>query len=147
MLCHVIMYKYMWIIYAILAAISASLVAIFGKIGLKDVDSTLATAVRSVVMALFLIATAGVLGKSKLLYSIDSKALVYIVLSGIAGALSWLFYFSALKSGPTAGVAALDRTSVVFVLLLSALFLAEAITWKTGLGALLITAGALLFVL
>jgi len=137
----------MWIVYALLAALFAALVALFGKVGLKNVDSTLATAVRSIVMAGFLVVTAVSLGKIKLLGTIDSKALTFIILSGIAGALSWLCYFLALKIGPTSGVAALDRLSVVFVVILAALFLAESITWKTGLGASLITIGALLFVL
>lgn len=137
----------MWIIYALGAALFAALVAIFGKVGLKNVDATLATAIRSVVMAAFLVSVAFGLGKLKFVDSIDSKALTFIALSGIAGALSWLCYFLALKIGPTSGVAALDRLSVVFVVILAAVFLAESITWKTGLGALLITGGALLFVI
>lgn len=137
----------MWIIYALGAALFAALVAIFGKVGLKNVDATLATAIRSVVMAAFLVSVAFGLGKLKFVDSIDSKALTFIALSGIAGALSWLCYFFALKIGPTSGVAALDRLSVVFVVIFAALFLAESITWKTGLGALLITGGALLFVI
>ena len=136
-----------WIIYALGSALCAALVAIFGKIGLKNVDVTLATSIRSVVMAVFLVSVAFGLGKLKFVDSIDSKALTFIVLSGIAGALSWLCYFLALKIGPTSGVAALDRLSVVFVVIFAALFLAESITWKTGLGALLITGGALLFVI
>ncbi len=133
-----------WIIFALLAAVFAALVAILGKIGIQNIDSTLATTVRSIIMAGFLTVSALVFGKAKLLTTIDSKALLFIAASGIAGALSWLTYFIALKTGPAPGVAALDRLSVVFVLLLSAVFLAEQITWKTGLGALLITAGAIL---
>lgn len=136
----------MWIIYAFGAALFAALVAILGKIGLKDVDATLATAIRSIVMAALLVSVAFGLGKIKFVDSIDSKALTFIILSGIAGALSWLCYFLALKIGPTSGVAAIDRLSVVFVVILATLFLAESITWKTGLGSLLITGGALLFV-
>ena len=136
-----------WIIYALGSALCAALVAIFGKIGLKNIDVTLATSIRSVVMAIFLVIVAFGLGKFKFVDSIDSKALTFIILSGIAGALSWLCYFLALKIGPTSGVAALDRLSVVFVVVFAALFLAESITWKIGLGALLITGGALLFVI
>lgn len=136
-----------WIIFALLSAATAALVAIFGKIGISQVDSTLATSVRAVIMALFLVVVAGLLGKFKLLSTIDNKALTFIVLSGIAGALSWLFYFLALKNGPASGVAALDRLSVVFVVILAALFLGESLTWKSGLGAVLIAAGAFLLTL
>jgi len=135
-----------WIPLALLSAAAAAAVAIFGKIGIKNVDSTLATTIRSLVMAFFLVSASTLLGKWKLLSTINNRALLFIVLSGMAGALSWLFYFLALKTGPATGVAALDRLSVVFVLILSVLFLAEQLTWKTGAGALLITAGALLMV-
>jgi len=133
-----------WIIYALLAAVFAAAVAILGKIGLEGVDTTLATTVRAMIMAGFLVIVSFSLGKSSLLGSITSKPLLFIAASGIAGALSWLFYFSALKHGPASGVAALDRLSVVFVLVLAILFLGEHLTWKSGLGAALVTAGAIL---
>ncbi len=136
-----------WILYAILSAVFASLVSIFGKVGLKNVDSTLATTVRSVIMAGFLVLTSLALGKYKALSTIDGKTLLFIGLSGIAGATSWLFYFFSLKHGPTGGVAALDRLSIVFVVILAALFLGEGITWKTGVGSALIFSGAILFAL
>jgi transporter family protein len=136
-----------WSIYALGAAVSAALVSIFAKIGLKGVDSTLATTIRSIVMASFLIAVALSLGKFSGASSLSGKAILFIVLSGIAGAVSWLFGFYALKIGPTAGVSAVDRLSVVFTLVLAALFLGEAITWKTALGGLFVAIGAVLFVL
>lgn len=136
-----------WILFALLSAATAAAVAIFGKIGISKVDTTLATSVRAVIMAVFLVAVAGILGKFKLLSTIDNKALTFIIFSGIAGALSWLFYFLALKYGPAAGVAALDRLSVVFVVILAALFLGDSLTWKSGLGAVLITFGAILLTL
>jgi bacterial/archaeal transporter family protein len=136
-----------WILYATLSAVFASLVTIFGKIGLKNVDSTLATTVRSVVMAGFLVITSLALGKYKALSSIDGRTFLFIALSGIAGATSWLFYFFSLKNGPAGGVAALDRLSIVFVVILAALFLGEGITWKTGIGSVLILSGAILFAL
>lgn len=137
----------MWILYALLAAVFASLVAILGKVGLKDLDSTLATTVRAVVMALFLVISAALLQKFYLIKTISGQALAFIVFSGIAGALSWLFYFLALKNGPATGVAALDRLSVVFVVILAALFLGEALTLKSGLGLVLLVIGAILLVL
>lgn len=135
-----------WIILALLSALFASLVAILGKLGLGGIDNTLATTVRAIVMALALIIFTVSLGKFDL-SKIDGRSLAVIVLSGLAGALSWLFYFAALKNGPASGVAALDRLSVVFVLAMAVLFLGEALTWKTGLGALLILGGAILFVI
>lgn len=133
-----------WVIYAIFSAVFAALVAIFGKIGVKNVDSTLATSVRAVVMAVFLVLVSLVLGKWNLISSINNKAFLFIIFSGLAGALSWLFYFFALKNGPASGVAALDRLSVVFVLILALLFLGEHLTWRNGLGAVLLTIGAIL---
>lgn len=136
-----------WILYATISAIFAALVAIFGKIGLKEVDSTLATTVRAVVMALFLVIVAFSLGKFNALDSITGKPLLFIILSGVAGALSWLFYFFAIKTGPVSGVVAIDRTSVVFALVLAALFLGESLTIKTAFGGVLILGGALLVAL
>ena len=88
-----------WAVYALISAIFAALVAVFGKIGLKNIDSTLATTVRSIVMALFLVGVSFALGKFSFLNTFSSKAAIFIVLSGIAGALSWLFYFFAIKPG------------------------------------------------
>ena len=136
-----------WILFALLSAVFAALVAIFGKIGIKDIDSTLATTVRAVIMAGFLVITSLFLGKVELLKTIDSKALTFIAFSGIAGALSWLFYFFAIKNGPVSSVAALDRLSVVFVLILAVLILGDHLTWKSGLGAILLTTGAILMTL
>ncbi len=133
-----------WFIFAILSAIFAALVAIFGKIGVSEIDSTLATTVRSLIMAVFLTGLSLIIGKFKLISEIKSKTFLFIVLSGIAGALSWLFYFFALKNGPAPGVAALDRTSIVFVVIFSVLILGDKLTWQLALGAVLVTAGALL---
>ena len=137
----------MWIIYALLAAVFAAAVAILGKIGLKDVDSTLATTIRAVVMAIFLLGAATILQKFSLFKTVSNQALIFIIFSGIAGALSWLFYFLALKYGPVTGVAALDRLSVVFVVILAAMFLGEAFTVKSVAGLAFLVLGAILLVL
>ena len=137
----------LWIIYALLSAAFAALVAIFGKIGIQNIDSTLATTIRAIVMAGFLIVVALSLGKLPLLNTIHSKALLFIILSGVAGAMSWLFYFIALKHGQVTGVAALDRLSVVFVLVFALLFLGQKFTWASAIGAALITVGAILMTL
>ncbi|MEM4637686.1 MAG: EamA family transporter [Candidatus Woesearchaeota archaeon] len=140
---------YMWLIFALLSAVFAALVAIFGKIGLQGIDSNTATAVRAIIMALFLIGVIIFQGKLKDISPIlnNSKALLFIVLSGVAGALSWLFYFIAIKSGEVSKVVPIDRLSVVFAIVLAFIFLGEHISLKTGIGAALITAGAILIAL
>lgn len=136
-----------WMLYALGAAGFAALVGIFGKLGMSGIDSTLGSAVRALVMAAFLVAAAVVLGKWKLIGSLDSKAFLWIALSGVAGALSWLCYFYALKYGKASSVAAIDKTSVALVLIFAVLFLGEVFTWKNGLGASLMVAGAILMIL
>lgn len=138
-----------WITFAFLSAIFAALVAIFGKIGMENLDSTLATTVRAIIMAVFLVVVALSLGKFKdfTLASFTGKEWIYITLAGIAGALSWIFYFFALKHGPAGGVAAIDKLSIVFVVLLAAVFLAEAFGWKQAGGAVLMALGAYLITL
>lgn len=138
-----------WIIFAILAAVFAALVSIFGKVGLEKVDSNTATAIRSVIMALFLIAVIGFQGKFGGVGSIlsDHKAFFFIFLSGIAGALSWLFYFLALKLGPVSGVVSLDKLSLVFAVILASLFLGDHMNFKSAIGVALMATGAILIVL
>ncbi len=139
-----------WVIYAILSAIFAALVAIFGRIGVSGIDTTFATTVRAIIMSIFLVLVSLLLGKFKFAATLKSKAFYFIILSGIAGALSWLFYFVALKSATNTqvpAVAALDRLSVVFVLIFSILFLGDKLTLKSVFGAILITIGAILMAL
>ena len=136
-----------WIIFALLSALFAALVAIFGKMGIGSIDTTLATTVRSAIMFGFLLIVSLFSGVFQNIKQIDSRSLGMIALSGIAGALSWLVYFYALKKGPASGVAALDRLSVVFVIFLAFLFLGENLTLKSVAGAILITIGAILFAL
>ena len=138
-----------WLIYALLSALSASLVAIFGKIGLQHLDANTATAVRAVVMALFLVGVVVVQGKFNLVGTVlaDKKALLFIILSGVAGALSRLFYFMAIKNGNVSQVAPIDKLSVVFAVILAFILFGEKISLLAGLGVALITAGALLVAL
>lgn len=139
----------MWLFYAFLSAITAALVAIFAKLGLKEIDSTLATTIRAIIMAVFLVLVSIAFKKFNgfSFGDLAGKEWVLIILAGIAGALSWLFYFLAIKTGTVSGVVAIDRLSVVFVVLLAAFFLGEALTWQSILGALLITGGAILIAL
>ena len=133
-----------WIAYALVAAVFAALVAVLGKVGVRNVDTTLATAVRAVVMMVVLAVVATALGKVRQLSSIDGRSFLFIVLSGLAGAASWLFYFVALKHGPAAGVSALDRTSVALVFVLAILFLGDPFSWKGAAGAALVVVGSIL---
>ncbi|MBI5405161.1 MAG: EamA family transporter [Candidatus Kerfeldbacteria bacterium] len=136
-----------WSFYAVLSAAFAALVAVFGKIGISKVDTTLATTIRALIMAGFFVIVALAMSKGKLIGTIDRHALLFIVLSGLAGALSWLFYFMALKAGPTSAVAAIDRTSVAIVFILAVLFLGEKFQLRTAAGAMLVVGGAILMTL
>lgn len=136
----------MWLIYALLSAIFAALVAIFAKVGLQKIDTNVATAIRAVVMAVFLFLVIFFQGKLTIIKSIieDHKALTFIVLSGIAGALSWLFYFLALKDGKVSQIVPIDRLSVVFALLLAMLFLGEKVSGKGMIGIVMIVVGGII---
>ncbi|GKX54236.1 membrane protein [Leminorella grimontii] len=138
-----------WLIYALLSALAAAMVAIFGKIGLQHLDANTATAVRSVVMAVFLIGVVVAQGKTSLINDImaDRKALLFIVLSGVAGALSWLFYFMAIKYGTVSQVAPIDKLSVVFAVILAVILFGEKVSLYAGIGIGMIAIGALLVAL
>jgi transporter family protein len=136
-----------WILYALLSAFFAALVAIFGKIGLKNIDSNLATTIRAFVMFIFLLAVILFQKKYLLINQLNTNHYLFIVISGIAGALSWLFYFLALKSGEASKVASLDRLSIVFVLILSLFFLGEKFSLKILSGIILMVIGAIIIVL
>jgi transporter family protein len=135
-----------WILLALLSAIFAAAVAVLAKLGINNIDTTVATTVRSIVMTVVLLVASLATKRDVLTAGFDKRSLLFIIASGIAGALSWLCYFLALKFGSTSSVAALDRLSIVFVVILAAAFLGERLTWQTGVGALLITAGALLMI-
>ena len=133
-----------WLIYALLSAASASLVGIFGKLGMEEVDPTLATAVRSVVMTLFLVGVAAVLQKWSTLHTIHGRALLMILCSGIAGAVSWLFYFRAIKAGTVSQVAPIDKLSMPLAVVLAVLILGDRPGLWNWVGVALIVAGGYL---
>lgn len=138
-----------WLIYALLSAVAAAAVAILGKIGLQHLDANMATAIRSVVMAIFLVGVVIVKGKLQLIQSFiaDKKAILVIVLSGIAGALSWLFYFMAIKVGKVSQVAPIYKLSVVFAVVFAAILFGEKISLWGGIGVAMIAIGAILVAL
>jgi bacterial/archaeal transporter family protein len=141
--------EYLWLIFALLSAFTAALVGIFGKIGLAGLDTNTATAIRAVIMAIFLIAVVLIEGKLTKVGEIfaNRPAMFYIALSGIAGAMSWLFYFLALKLGEVSQVVPIDRLSIVFAIILAAMFLGEKLSWKVGIGTALMAAGAIVIAL
>lgn len=138
-----------WLIYALLSAITAAAVAILGKIGLQQLDANTATAIRAVVMAIFLVGVVVVQGKLNLVNTFlnDKKALLIIALSGIAGALSWLFYFMAIKEGKVSQVAPIDKLSVVFAVIFAVILFGEKISLLAGVGVAMIAVGAILVAL
>ena len=133
-----------WRVFALGSAFFAALTAIFGKVGVSEINSDLATFYRTLV----------ILGVSALLVSVrqewqspatlSSRGLLFLVLSGAATGLSWLCYFRALQMAPASRVAPIDKLSVVLVVLFAALLLGERLTWKVGLGSVLITGGVIL---
>ena len=138
----------MWMLYAGGSAVAAAFVAIFGKIGLQGVDPTQATIVRGVVMAAILVLGGLAFGKfTGFDFAMFSgRAWIFILLSALAGAASWLLYFIALQAGPASAVAVIDKMSVVLVIVLAAIFFGEAFTLKSTLGVILTIAGTVLIV-
>lgn len=143
------MSEYLWLIYAILSAVAAALVSVFGKIGLQGVDSGTATVIRAVVMALFLIGVMVVQKAYGHLGAVlsNKRAMLFIVISGIAGAVSWLFYFVALKYGKVSQVAPVDKLSVVLATLIAVVFLGEHVSAVGIGGVVMITIGIIMVAL
>ena len=133
-----------WLLYALLSAFCASLVAIFGKVGMKNVDSSLATAVRSIVMTIFLLSVCAMMGLWSKLQTLHPRPLAMIMLSGVAGAVSWLFYFKAIQLGTVSQVVPIDKLSMPLGVLLAVLLLNERPTTLNWFGIALIVAGGYL---
>ena len=137
----------MWKYYALLSALFAALTAVFAKIGVKEINSDLATAIRTSVILfitwVIVLAgnhTAGVKG-------ISGHTWIFLILSGAATGLSWLFYFKALQAGDVSRVAPIDKLSVVITICLSFLFLKEPVSLRVIIGALLITGGSIVMLI
>lgn len=138
----------MYLFYALLSAFFAGLVTLFAKLGLKNIDSTFATSIRSVIMAVFIVGVVLLTNKvsAEGIKSIETKEWVLIALSGIAGALSWIFYFVALQNSKdnTTQIAAIDKLSLAFVFVFSLIFLKEKLDIKVLAGVALMIIGAIL---
>ncbi|TCJ14545.1 EamA family transporter [Flaviaesturariibacter flavus] len=136
----------MWWTFALLSAFFAALTAVFAKMGVKGVDSDLATAVRTIVITVIAWLIVGFRGLAPGLFTLNRQNLVFLCLSGLATGLSWIFYFKALQLGKVSQVAPIDKLSVALAIILSVIFLGETLTLKTGLGAGLIIAGTLVLI-
>jgi transporter family protein len=133
-----------WLLYAGLSAVFASLVAIFGKIGLENLDSTVATAIRSFVMSAFFIVVLVTSGLWTKIQEVRGSALIWISLSGVAGAISWLFYFRAIQLGSVTKVIPIDKMSIPLTILFSVIFLHEKFSPRHWLGVLILVSGAVI---
>lgn len=133
-----------WVVYAILSAFFASLVAIFGKIGIKGVDSNLAVALRTVVIVFFAWAIVWFQGNVGDILKISKYSFTFIFLSAIATGLSWLFYYKALQLGEASRVAPIDKLSVMLTIILAFAFLGEKPTLGNVLGGVFVTVGVLI---
>lgn len=135
----------MWFYYALLSALFAAFTAIFAKVGVSNINSNLATAIRTIIILILVWSIVFIKGETKDICSLSRINIIFLVLSGIATGLSWLFYFKALQIGKVSQVAAVDKLSVAIAIILSVLFFKETLTLKTAIGALLIISGTILF--
>ena len=133
-----------WLIYAFISAFSAALTAILAKIGVEGVPSTLATAIRTIVIAVFAWAIVAGFGEHHTIPSISRRSLVFLILSGLATGISWLAYFRALQLGLASRVAPIDKLSLPLTIVLALLWLGEPIGFRVAVGVGLMSVGALL---
>lgn len=137
----------MWIVYALLSALFAALTSVLAKLGISDVNSNLATAIRTTVVLVIAWGIVFLTGKQQGIEDITRRSWVFLILSGLATGLSWLFYYKALQIGKVSQVVPIDKLSVVISMALAFMFLGERLTVKAVLGGILITAGTLVLVL
>ena len=136
----------MWIVFALLSAVFAALTSIFAKIGIDGVNSNLATAVRTVVVVVMSWLIVFITNNQSGLAQISKKSWVFLILSGLATGASWLCYYRALQLGKATEVAAVDKMSIVFTLILAFIFLQDMFTVKSLIGCALIATGTILMV-
>lgn len=134
----------MYLIYALMSSVFASLTAIFIKLGLSDINSNLATAIRTIIILIMSWIIVFYTNSFENIKSINSKNLIFLIVSGITTGLSWIFYFKALQIGEVAKVTVIDKLSIVFTIILAFIFLKETISLKIIIGIVLIFAGTLI---
>jgi len=136
-----------WKTYAVMSALFAGLTAIFAKLGVKNIPSNYATFFRTAIIIIFLALLIEVRHEWMNPLSLDKRSLIFLLLSGIATGLSWLCYFRALQTGPASLVAPIDKLSLVFVVMLSLVFLGERLSLVQWVGVFLMSTGAILIAL
>ncbi len=136
-----------WFVYALLSAVFAAATAILAKVGVRDVNSNLATALRTIVVLGFAWGVVFASGAHRGLPKISAHSMTFIVLSGVATGLSWIFYFRALQIGKASQVAPVDKFSLVLTVVFAAAFLGEELSWSVATGAVLVTSGMLVIAL
>jgi transporter family protein len=134
----------LWLVFALISAASAALTAILAKVGVEGVPSTLATAFRTVVVAIIAWVLVIVLGEHRALAAVSRRSYLFLALSGVGTGISWLAYFRALQLAPASRVAPIDKLSLPLTIILAAVFLGEAVGWRLSLGVALMTLGAIL---
>ncbi len=137
----------MWIVFAILSAVFAAVTSILAKVGIENINSNLATAIRTIVVLLLSWGIVFATGAHKGIPDISKRSMVFLVLSGVATGLSWICYYRAIQLGNVSQVVPIDKLSIVLTLVFAVLFLHEPLSVKTICGAVLITAGTLLMVI
>lgn len=137
----------MWVVCALLSALFAALTSILAKIGIEDVNSNLATAIRTAVVLFMAWEIVFLTGTQNQISSIRSKSWIFLILSGLATGLSWLFYYKALQIGQASKVVPIDKFSVVISMILAFIILKETMTIKTILGGIFITIGTFIMIL
>jgi len=132
-----------WVFWAVLSAVFAGITAVLAKVGVENVDSNLATAIRTTVVLLFTWAIVFAASPSGPIAVPGRRTMLFLALSGMATGLSWLCYFRALQLGEASRVAPIDKLSVVFAIILAGIFLRERLNWQHAVGGTLIVAGSL----
>ncbi|MBY0413479.1 MAG: EamA family transporter, partial [Bdellovibrionales bacterium] len=133
--------KLTWQFFALGSAFFAALTAIFGKVGVLEMNSNLATFFRTIIILIVSALLITVRNEWVKPENLSSKSVIFLILSGLATGMSWLFYYRALQLGPVSRVAPTDKLSVVFVVIFAVIFLGEQLTWKVGLGTILVGIG------
>jgi transporter family protein len=137
----------MWWVYALLSAFFASLTAIFAKLGVANINSNLATGIRTIVVLVMIWSIVLLKGETKGIATLSKQNIFFLIISGIATGLSWVFYFNALQMGDVSKVAPIDKLSVALTVVLAFIFLGEALSVKTVIGAALIVAGTVVLII
>lgn len=139
--------NHMWIVYALLSALFAALTSILAKIGIDNINSNLATAIRTIVVLIMAWGIVFINGSLNEVSNISQKSWLFLILSGIATGLSWLFYYKALQIGEASKVVPIDKFSVVISMILAFIILKESASVKTIIGGIFITLGTFIMIL